>query len=273
MEKVKIPYTVTADISKYEGEVFNKVPRWDYLEQKQTEIGRSGFSLNEAKPLIRKFSKYCGLSETDDIREIAFQLEEDIAILHKGKVVSMCFCFPSGFDPAEKVGQSFFELHEPVADNQKLQRASNKVNELISKAGSLYRRHVWTLTSSSKLSRHPFYRESEITPTLEEDLFFRKETQTTVGIDDDTCFFFVKVDVVPFISLDKAAQTKIIDSINTMSDSVLQYKGLTKIKEVLNRVDFIDWDQAYTQYRGVSDLHDFIDWAKQNFKLTPIQRT
>ena len=32
--------------------------------------------------------------------------------------------------------------------------------------------------------------------------------------------------------------------------------------------DWIDWDEAYAQYRGVSDLRDFIDWAKDNFKIS-----
>jgi hypothetical protein len=32
--------------------------------------------------------------------------------------------------------------------------------------------------------------------------------------------------------------------------------------------EWIDWDEAYAQYKGVSDLHDFIDWAKQNFNIT-----
>ena len=31
---------------------------------------------------------------------------------------------------------------------------------------------------------------------------------------------------------------------------------------------YIDWEDAYTEYQGVSDLHDFIDWAKKNFNIT-----
>jgi len=32
--------------------------------------------------------------------------------------------------------------------------------------------------------------------------------------------------------------------------------------------EWIDWDEVCAQYKGVSDLHDFIEWAKQNFNIT-----
>jgi len=235
---IKVPYTVVADITKYEGEVFNPTPDSLYLAQKKVELdllqSHTGYTEYDYLPLVKEMSSYCGFQETVDIRKVALQLEEDIAILHEGKVVSMCFCFPSGFDPKEKVGLTFFELHTPVADNHKLQRASPKVAELISTPGALYRRFVWTLTTSPKLSRHPFYRASEPPVTTIDNLYFRKETQTTVGhADGKTTFFFVKVDVVPFLSLSDDMQKQAIASLATMSDAVIEYKGLGDIKKLL----------------------------------------
>ena len=230
---IKIPYTVTADIAKYEGEVFNKTPNLNYIKQKQTELNQSGYTLPDALPLVKSLSEYCGFKETDDIKEIALQLEEDIAVLHNGKLVSICFCFPSGFDPSEKVGMNFFEIHVPVADNEKLQRASSKVVEIMSKPGALYRRYVWTLTTSPKLSRHPSYRQTEPPVTTIDNLYFRKETQTTVGhTDGKTTFFFVKVDVIPFKELPLEIQQQAIDSLKTMSDATIEYKGLNNIKKL-----------------------------------------
>lgn len=236
---IKVPYTVTADISKYEGEVFNPNPNPSYLSQKKIEIDKLGvglgYSLIDSLPLIEDLSRYCGFATTNDIREIALQLEEDIAILQDGRLVSMCFCFPSGFRPNEKVGQTFMEMHTPVADNQKLQRASDKVVELISKTGNKYRRNVWTLTTSPELSRHPYYKSLEPAVSTIDKLYFRKETQTTVGYNDNrTAFFFVKVDVTPFINLPTETQQQTIDSINSMTDAVLEYKGLNEIKKLLN---------------------------------------
>lgn len=236
---IKTPYIITADISKYEGEVFNTTPSQYYLSQKKIELNKFGPSLGttllDGIRIVEDLSQYCGLNKTNDIREIALQLEEDIAILYCGRLVSICFCFPSGFRPIDKVGMTFMEMHAPVPDRQKLDRASDKVVEMISKPGALFRRHVWTLTTSPELSRHPFYIGSEPDVTTIDNLYFRNETQTTVGYNDGrTTFFFVKVDVTPFITLTKETQQEAINSINSMSDSVLEYKGLTKIKKLFS---------------------------------------
>lgn len=238
---IKIPYIVTADITKFNGEVFNKKPNEEYLKQKQLELNKFGnelgYTLLSGFPLVEDLSVYCALEKTNNIRDIALQLEEDIAILYDGRLVSMCFCFPSGFVPAEKLGKTFMEMHTPVPDRQKLDRASDKVVEMISKPGAIFRRYVWTLTTSANLSRHPKYKSFEVPPTLE-DLYFRHETQTTVGYGDGrTTFFFVKVDVTPYMQLTEEKRQMIVESINSMSDAVLEYKGLHEIKSLLNHVE------------------------------------
>ena len=94
---IKVPYTVTADMSKYEGEAFNPNPNSIYLAQKKIELDKLsvglGYSLIDSLPLIEDLSRYCGFATTNDIREIALQLEEDIAILYNGRLVSMCLDF------------------------------------------------------------------------------------------------------------------------------------------------------------------------------------
>ena len=44
---------------------------------------------------------------------------------------------------------------------------------------------------------------------------------------------FIKVDVLP---LSQVWDKRILESINSMTDNVLKYKGLEQIKELLNRV-------------------------------------
>lgn len=237
---IKIPYTVTADIAKFDGETFNRNPNINYLKQKEIELNKFGnelgYTMLSGFPLVEDLSVYCGLEKTNNMRDVALQLEEDVAILYNGRLVSMCFCFPSGFVPSEKLGKTFMEMHAPVPDRQKLDRSSDKVVEMISKPGAVFRRQVWTLTTSAKLSRHPKYKSYEVPPTLE-DLCFRHETQTTVGYGDGrTAFFFVKVDVTPYMWLTEEKKQMIIESINTMSDAVLEYKGLHEIKSLLNHM-------------------------------------
>lgn len=65
-----------------------------------------------------------------------------------------------------------------------------------------------------------------------ENLYLRVETQTTTPLDKEISLFFVKVDVHP---LTKVWSNKILESINSMSNEVLEYKNLFEIKDFLNK--------------------------------------
>ena len=237
---VKVPYTVSADITKYQGPVFNSSPSTKYILQKKIELDDFASSICNtaigAEDLVKRLSIFCGFSATENIKEVALQLEEDIAIIHDGILKSICFCFPSGFVPANKIGMSFFDMHLPVADGDKLRGASNKVTELISKEGASFRRYVWTVSSLSSLSQHPLYERP--VPNSVDDLYFRTEIQTTIGIPDNICFFFVKVDMIPLRIIwgDENKKNALMESMNSMSEEVLKYKNLTDIKSLLNNL-------------------------------------
>ena len=235
---VKVPYTVSADMVKYEGEVYNTLPSEMYLSQKRIELARFAsevsVSLPDAQQYIDAMAGYLNMRHLKTVEDIACHLEEDIAILHNGELVSICFCFPSGFVPAEKIGMNFFDMHVPVADGDRLRAASQKVTQLISKEGSCFRRFVWTITPLEGLSQHPSI-ERPIPSSLDQ-LYFRTETQTTVGLPNNICLFFVKVKMTPLVECwsDEFKRNQIMDSINSMSDAVLDYKNLHHIKSLLN---------------------------------------
>ena len=90
-------------------------------------------------------------------------------------------------------------------------------------------RWVWTVTTSKELSEHPKLTKPGLTTF--ENLYFRVETQTSTPIDENTSLFLIKVEVFP---LRDVWDPKILDSINSMSESVLNYKGLVEIKDLLN---------------------------------------
>jgi hypothetical protein len=98
----------------------------------------------------------------------------------------------------------------------------------------LFRRHVWTVTSLPGLSQHPGYQRPVASGI--DDLYFRTETQTTVGMAGDTCLFFVKVDMHPLALVweDKSKRDLLLKSINSMTASTLEYKNLHAAKAILN---------------------------------------
>ena len=47
--------------------------------------------------------------------------------MHRGKLEACFVAFPSSWNAGEKVGKSLTELHEPIADNEALLRASDGI--------------------------------------------------------------------------------------------------------------------------------------------------
>ena len=233
---VKVPYTVGPDIVKYDGPAFNVNPDPEYLLEKTKELELHGTQVcnSISNSYLHHLNAYCGFDINTTLPEICVRLEEDVAILKDGHLHAIGFCFPSGFSPAQKIGLSFFDMHLPVGDGETLRRSSEKVSALISKQDAMFRRYVWTLTSLPTLSQLPSY--TKPTPQSIHDLYFRTETQTTVGIGGDICLFFVKVEMHPLQQVwdDPEKRTLIVDSIHSMSEAVLDYKNLVHIKKIIN---------------------------------------
>jgi hypothetical protein len=234
---VKVPYTVGPDIVKYEGPAFNANPNPVYLSEKKKELEVNEHQIcgSISDNYLHHLNAFCGFDLNVSLPEICAQLEEDVAILKDGYLQSIGFCFPSGFYPTQKLGLSFFDMHLPVGDGETLRKSSEKVSALISKKDAMFRRHVWTLTSLPFLSQLPSY--DKPVPQSINDLYFRTETQTTVGVDGSICLFFVKVDMRPLQQVwdDAVKRQVIVESINSMSDAVLTYKNLANIKSIVNQ--------------------------------------
>ena len=232
---VKIPYTTGPNMIRNTGPVFISPPNQEIIQKKKIELEKFGSDLwgeqSQSSYVIKKAAEYCNIY-TDNIIDLSLMLEEDIAVMHQGRLVAICFCFPSGFIPAERVGMLLEDIHKPVADSDLLVKASPGIARVMCEQAS-FKRYVWTITNNPNLSNHPDTKINDIPQTID-DLYFRYETQTTAKVDDQTSLFFVKVDVVP---LKNVYNKKILDSINSMSSSVLEYKNLTNIKNLLNSLN------------------------------------
>jgi hypothetical protein len=225
------------------GPVFNSQPDQQYLDQKIVELEKFGSDLysetfeSKTNHLIEKACDYLSVPTKSNIKDFALMFEEDVAIMHRGMLSAICFCFPSSWVPSERIGLTLSDIHKPVADSDKLVQASNKLSSTMADtAKGSFTRQVWTITQTVGLSNHPEYRSTDI-PTSINDLFLRVETQTTAPIgDNQTSLFFVKINVVPLVEIWHLFGQKIKMSVNSMSESVLQYKNLTHIKPILNRI-------------------------------------
>jgi hypothetical protein len=239
------PYTMRPNFKKLTGPLCNLRPSFSYLDEKYNELKsiKQPYGLWDSSSeayhdeIVQKTAKHLGFT-ANNILELGFHLEEDIVIMHKGRIQACFVAFPSGWDPASKFMMTLEEIHKPVADGNELRQASSKIAEIMASGNGPWCRTVWTISSTSKLSNHPVYTKPE--PTSIDDLYFRYEYQTfdtvEVGL---TSVFLIKTVVVPFKEyVDTAEKKRIIkDSINSMSHEVLTYKNLHKIKELLWQSD------------------------------------
>jgi hypothetical protein len=232
---VKTPYTTGPNMIRNTGPVFISSPDLNIIKKKKEELAKYNTDLfgqiAGSESTVESAARYCGVY-SNQIQDLALRLEEDVAVMHQGKLTAICFCFPSGFIPSQRLGMALEDIHRPVADSELLVKASPGISRVMCEQAS-FRRWVWTITTSSNLSNHPHYKK-EIEPVDLDDLYFRYETQTTAKIDSETSLFFVKMDVVPLKSV---YHKRILDSVNSMTDNILEYKNLTKIKKLLNLLD------------------------------------
>ena len=233
---VKTPFTNKPTMTRYHGPTFSKTPNQTYISEKQKQLNLFGeklygqTKLSEEKNLLDKFLSYCKLNKNFSLYETTLCFEEDFSIMHLGNMEVVSVCFPSGWKPMDKLGKPLSKIHEPIADNEQLIESSDKLSAYMTK--QKIKRWVWTITTNNSLSEFTEVKKPKISNF--ENLYFRVETQTSAPIDDETSIFFIKVDVVP---LNEVCNESILNSINSMSESILNYKGLVEIKDFLNRID------------------------------------
>lgn len=241
--EIQVPYSTQPRMKRFEGCLLNTAPNSEYIKQKVLELSKLESDLcadtyeSTVNQLVKKTAEFLQLNETDSIKDLALQIEEDIAIMHKGVLASICFCFPSSWIPSQRIGMTLEDIHRPVADGEKLVASSPRLAETMAQNNlGPFRRQVWTLTTNSNLSNHPIYK-SDVIPTSINDLYLRVETQTAAPLGDNiSSVFLVKVDVVPLVDVWPQLGANIRRSINSMTTNVLKYKNLENIKPIVNRV-------------------------------------
>ena len=182
--------------------------------------------------LFNQHDDYQLFTECNSIKDLGLAIEDDIVIMHRGKLEACFVAFPSSWNAGEKVGKTLNELHEPIADNEALLRASEGIMRAMS-SGQSFHRYTWGISSLSGYSNHPSYERPDFDSL--DDLTFRVEHERTATvIKDTTAVFLIHVDTYPLKEVLKTDFGLIKESIDSMSDNVLEYKNLNKVKELMS---------------------------------------
>jgi dimethylamine monooxygenase subunit A len=176
--------------------------------------------------------------------ELAF--EEDFAVLDGDTTTLpwLCVCAPSHWAPEDKVGLPFAAVHAPVADGALLVAASAQLARLVT-GGQRWERYVWTISPSGRHDQHPRRHPRAPWPSGADPAAFaagcwlRAERQTFFPVGQGTrqAVFTIRVMLQPLThaidSPDKAR--RLHDSLASMTEGVLAYKGLTQARDPLLR--------------------------------------
>ena len=240
-EIVQTPYKTTPRFTPIDDVIFKPYTQ-DAFEQRLNEYNSLGdeiaFESDIAKKecLVEKTSRAMQLEDEPfhDMIDMGLEIPDDIIIMHKGKVEAAFVAMASSWNPGEVAGMTLEEVHQPVADNEMLLKASEGIWRSMT-SGKSFHRHVWGISPLKQLSNHPSY-SRPIYNDLN-DLYFRVEHERTFTVDKDTAAFFIDVEVMPLptvFHLKKEYKDLIKDSINSMTENILEYKNLEQVKRMIN---------------------------------------
>jgi dimethylamine monooxygenase subunit A len=193
--------------------------------------------------------------------ETALSLQEDFVILKQNedtlRTEYLSVCFPSRWDPREKLGLDFAAIHAPVADNQMLQAAGPSMMTMAFMKQPMLR-HVWLIVPAASLDQHPeknqaWWSEALADPSpLLPRLFFRIERQTTWPLPHlQRAVFFIRLmmsSLVDVLSVRAEAvvasvhgrAAELAASLRSMTPAIVAYRGMTDaLPRLLTELDQI----------------------------------
>ena len=159
-----------------------------------------------------------------NFEQLCMQIQEDVCVMQNDSLVIAHVCFPSWWNPLDKMGMSMSEIHGPVPGMDKTKY------EQIWKAclhKGPYLRHNWTLTDNSDLNQHPCRGVGK--NFFGKALYLRVERQVLVGLPEvDSVIFLIRTFATSMKELSKKERSQIYIAVAGMSDEELEYKGMTK---------------------------------------------
>ncbi len=208
------------------------------LQAGQSRHAVAGFDPRPALAAIHRQAQaqsIAGALDAGTPLELAF--EEDLVVLDggSGTLPWLCVCTPSHWAPEEKLGLPLGAVHGPVADSAMLQAATGALVALAT-GGGRWERHVWTLSPSPRHDQHPRRQPAAAWPQTHDPEAFaaacwlRTERQTFFPVGGGTrqAVFTIRVQLQPLaqaVDSPSGAQ-RLHDSLASMSEAVLAYKGL-----------------------------------------------
>jgi dimethylamine monooxygenase subunit A len=176
---------------------------------------------------------------------LSLAFAEDFAVIdgRSALIPWLAVALPSHWAPEQKIGLHFAQVHAPVADNQVLLAAADALARLVS-SPARWERFVWTITPSRRLNAHPAQAAAPRWVPGDADAvaaqaWWRTERQTFIPVAGaGQAVFTIRVDTQALTqAIDSGPKAaRLHDALATMSAAVLQYRGLSPVRD-----DLLQW--------------------------------
>ncbi len=170
----------------------------------------------------------------DALDALACQVQEDLAVVNTSAgrhwLSAAHVCLPNGWAPAEKVGQSFAGMHEPVAGMAAMNRRGDEFAAVMVRAAAGLVRFAWGLTFDAELNHHPNRPPAAFDPA-DPRAFVRVERQTIWGLPHvGAAVFTIRTYVynAQGFRRDAVLREALVAALRSMSAESRAYKGLAQ---------------------------------------------
>jgi len=167
------------------------------------------------------------------IDALAAQIPEDMAIVQvneeQDRLAAVHVVAPSGWNPREKLGGSFVEVHHPVHHQQRWLKKVQAGVRNIAKTDQPLQRFGWSITNDANLDHHPDYGGASGPSRIdgEAPLFVRVERQVLKGFPEVFALLFtIRVYIERCAELPQSDRATLRSAIEAMGPEERAYKGI-----------------------------------------------
>ncbi len=172
---------------------------------------------------------------TESLLEAGLSVQADLVVLGRQRdswrFMAGMVCFPTAWEPTEKLGLSVMAIHEPVPGYA--DEIGSAVDRYLDRLGPdrVQWRRNWSLTTSDQLWLRPGRSEAPIGDTGS-DVWFRSERQTFRRVGEGIIVFGIHVHLWPLaVAIGPTDAAGLANEIRTMPSAFKQYKELLATQE------------------------------------------
>jgi hypothetical protein len=171
------------------------------------------------------------------------QVQEDLAVFQldgdRDWLAAIHLCAPNHWDPRDKVGRHFPDIHRPVPAMERTVSQYKPMLQSVVNRGP-FARYAWGVDTDNKLNHHPAG-PNKRTPNGHEHYYIRMERQHLVGLPAVNAFLFtIRTYFFDVKQLNSEERKALASAVRSMTPASLEYKRMDRyVAHLLQQLDAV----------------------------------